>query len=140
MGETVLNYWKRKCYSENSFTLNSTKHGKNHLSAYAILHLPHKSPSNQSPRKTLKKVWQTLTKFDYPKNASRQNLLAEKLLYFHCLFFWEKRFTFLSHYFHLKNLQFKIIHIKNITNRITISPKYSFILYPNQHCFKLFTT
>ncbi len=99
------------------------------LSAYAILHLPHKSPSNQSP-----------TKFDYPKNASRQNLLAEKLLYFHCLFFWEKRFTFLSHYFHLKNLQFKIIHIKNITNRITISPKYSFILYPNQHCFKLFTT
>ena len=34
MGETVLNYWKRKCYSENSFTLNSTKHGKNHLSAY----------------------------------------------------------------------------------------------------------
>ena len=34
MVETVLNYWKRKCYSENSFTLKSTKHGKNHLSAY----------------------------------------------------------------------------------------------------------
>ena len=34
MVETVLNYWKRKCYSENSFTLNSTKNGKNHSTVY----------------------------------------------------------------------------------------------------------
>ena len=37
MGETVLNYWKRKCYSENSFTLNSTKHGKNRSTVYVAL-------------------------------------------------------------------------------------------------------
>ena len=47
MGETVLNYWKRKCYSENSFTLNSTKHGKNHLSAY-IIPDPQTHPSSLS--------------------------------------------------------------------------------------------
>ena len=31
MVETVLNYRKRKCYSESSFTLISTNRGKNHL-------------------------------------------------------------------------------------------------------------
>ena len=39
MGETVLNYWKRKCYSENSFTLNSTKHGKNRKIASTLTFL-----------------------------------------------------------------------------------------------------
>ena len=40
MVETVLNYWKRKCYSENFFTLNSTKHGKNHTILYMCLITP----------------------------------------------------------------------------------------------------
>ena len=134
----IVLFWKIFCPGQKNFRQGSAKlkyrwlqSSRLKMSRYSLFCVY---------RKTLKKVWKTLTKFDYPKNASRQNLLAEKLLYFHCLFFWEKRFTFLSHYFHLKNLQFKIIHIKNITNRITISPKYSFILYPNQHCFKLFTT